>query len=64
MAADERLKRWWDGLDEQTRAEALQAQRDGRLTDRLQKSLRDAGVKVRPDKSVTGDVNEFLKMRH
>jgi len=65
VAGDERLRKWWDGLNPDMRAEAQQARKKGRLTPRIRKSLQDAGVEVDPvEPTVPSDVTEFLKMRH
>ncbi len=65
---DERLTRWWEGLSKEERAEAHRARKSGQLTERQQKSLEDAQV-IKPGqgkngRTVTPQVDKFLKMRH
>lgn len=61
------LQQWWDGLDDDEKAEAKEAQRSRRLTARMEGSLRKAGA-VRKDHPKGGampsDVETFLKARH
>lgn len=63
---NDRLKAWWDSLSEEEQAEALAAQRQGRLTPELQASLQDADAMPSGTKggSLPGDVERFLKARH
>lgn len=66
MAGKDELAQWWEGLDEQTRAQALAAQDSGQLTQEVASSLAEAGVAKSPKagRPLPPDVNEFLKMRH
>lgn len=61
------LQQWWDGLSDDERAEAREAGKSKRLNEKLEGSLRDAGV-IDPRKhrkgSMPGDVETFLKARH
>lgn len=67
MAGTDELDRWWDGLTGQERAEAFRCRDSGELSDGLAMSLEKAGLiqpGERPDRSLPGDVFEYLKMRH
>ena len=67
MAGTDELDRWWDGLSGPERADALRSRDTGRLSDAMERSLERAGViqpETRKDPTVTGDVFEYLKMRH
>lgn len=62
---DQQLEKWWQGLSPQERAEALQSQRSGELSEGLAESLRRAGLGGgKPGSSLPGDVDIFLKARH
>lgn len=66
-AKDERLKQWWAALSEQERADVLESQAAGQLSDQAGESLRGAGLAPRAKgkpAAVASDVAEFLKMRH
>ena len=67
MAGTEELDRWWDGLTEEERAEALRSGDAGQLSEGVERSLESAGLIMpgeRPDRSIRGDVIQYLKMRH
>jgi hypothetical protein len=67
VAGTDELDRWWDGLTEEQRAEAIRSRDAGQLNEGLQRSLENAGLVepgVRPDRSIPGDVFSYLKMRH
>ena len=67
MAGNVELDRWWDGLTEEERADAIRSADAGQLSDGLQMSLERAGLLApgeRPDQSIRGDVIQYLKMRH
>ena len=67
MAGTDELDRWWDGLSEEERAEALQSGDAGQVSDGVERSLERAGLIMpgeRPDRSIRGDVIQYLKMRH
>jgi hypothetical protein len=57
------LQQWWDALTPQERAEALKAQRSGRMSAAMKRSLAKAGRKGDGD-AIPGDVEIFLKARH
>ncbi len=65
---DERMTRWWEGLSEPEREDALTFQQTGQLTDKLQQSLTSAELlepkQDRTDREVSPRVRDFLKMRH
>lgn len=62
---DQQLEKWWQGLSPQERAEALQAQQAGELSEGLATSLDRAGLKHgKPGSELPGDVDIFLKARH
>lgn len=60
------LQQWWDGLDDDEKAEARQARKSRRLTSRMEGSLRKAGAlgKDHPKGAMPSDVETFLKARH
>ena len=67
MAGTDQLDRWWDGLSEEERAEAIRSGDAGQLSDGVERSLERAGLITpgdRPDRSIRGDVIQYLKMRH
>lgn len=67
MAGKQEHEKWWNGLSAQQRAEAVRCRDTGQLSDDLEQSLRQAGVigrGKRKDRSVPGEVTEYLKMRH
>ena len=67
MAGTDELDRWWDGLTEEERADALGSRDGGQLSDGMEKSLERAGLVepgVRPDRTLRGNVISYLKMRH
>jgi hypothetical protein len=67
VAGQDDLQRWWDGLTEEDRAEAVRSAEAGELSDTTQESLESAGLVEqagRKDKTVPGKVRDFLKMRH
>lgn len=61
------MQQWWDGLSDEEKAEAQEARKTRRLSEKLEGSLRDAGV-IDPRKhrkgAMPGDVETFLKARH
>ena len=65
---DERMTRWWEGLSEPEREDALTFQQTGQLTDKLQQSLTSAELlepkQDRTDREAAPHVRDFLKMRH
>jgi hypothetical protein len=67
MAGQPDLERWWDGLSEQERADAIRSEEAGQLSDAMRASLETAGV-IRQgegsDRIIPGRVHDFLKMRH
>jgi len=67
MARNDDLERWWNGLSEKEKAEAVSSQVSGELTDAVADSLDKAGIhkrKGRKDRRVPDDVVIFLKTRH
>lgn len=67
MAGKQELEKWWNGLNPRQRAEAVRCRDTGQLSDELEESLRQAGVigrGKRKDRSMPGEVTEYLKMRH
>lgn len=67
MTGKQDLEKWWNGLDPQQRADAVRCKDTGRLSDEAEESLRKAGVigrGKRKDRTVPGEVIEYLKMRH
>lgn len=67
MTDKAKLQRWWDGLDQDERAQVLRAHDAGRATGPLLASLRKAGVIKQPkpeDTTIPDDVDIFLKARH
>lgn len=67
MVDKAKLQRWWDGLGEEERAQALRARDAHRATGPLLASLRKAGVikNAKPDDTaIPDDVDIFLKARH
>ena len=67
MADNAELDRWFDGLNEQERADAIRSADAGQLSAGVEQSLARAGLLTpgeRPDQSFRGDVVTYLKMRH
>jgi hypothetical protein len=67
MAGQGDLQRWWDGLTEEEQTEAVRSAEAGELSDTTQESLESAGLVEKggkKDKTVPGEVRNFLKMRH
>lgn len=67
MAKNDDLERWWKGLSDKQKAEALSSKVSGELTDAVADSLDKAGIhkrKDRKDRLVPDDVGIFLKTRH
>jgi hypothetical protein len=65
MAKNDDLERWWKGLSDKQKAEALSSEVSGELTDAVADSLDKAGLrKGRKDRRVPDDVGIFLKTRH
>lgn len=65
---DEVLAHWWAALSAEDQAEAVEADRRGRLTPKLQSSLMSTGMlspssEEKPEK-VPRALHDFLKMRH
>lgn len=61
------LQKWWDGLSDEDKAEAQKARTSGRLSAKLEGTLRDAGVidsRRHRKGELPGDVETFLKARH
>ena len=63
MADHDDLERWWNGLTEQERADAIRSSSEGRLSEAMQESLAQAGLLThehQKDRSIPKDVRDFL----
>lgn len=62
---NERLRQWWEALNEQERASAMRFKERGDLDPGTLASLQSAGLVPRAKpQPLPRDVSEFLKMRH
>jgi hypothetical protein len=63
VAGKDEVQRWWDGLTEEERADAIRSRDAGQLSDAMQKSLERAGLIEqgnRKDQTIPDEVNEHL----
>lgn len=63
MARKDEVQRWWDGLNEEERADAIRSRDAGQLSDAMQESLEEAGLIEqgnREDRTIPDEVHQHL----